>query len=290
MNMAYNQRPTAVTVIAILTIVRGSLAVLGALALLGFSSFAAAFLPVAGSFALIFSILALLLSALILTGGICILGPRKWAQMILVVVAGLEIVLFLVLLVLTFGLALASISAVLWVALDIATIIILLQPASQAYFSPFTPPEMPSQPPPPMQQCPGCGRMVEGYAQVCSYCGKQLSGGPPPSPGSRAWLEVKSGTDRGKTFGLKVTGEDVIGRWNDSSIVLADALVSRNHAKIRWENGVFILYDMGSRNGTYVNGNRVNRAILNNNDEIRVGQTTLHFSFPKQQPVRRVQV
>ncbi|BAC09962.1 adenylate/guanylate cyclase domain-containing protein [Thermosynechococcus vestitus] len=70
-----------------------------------------------------------------------------------------------------------------------------------------------------------------------------------------------------------------IGRSEDNSIVLSDRWMSRNHAMIqRMGRGEFYLIDLGSRNGTFVNGRRVSIPIaLHNGDRITFGQTELDF-------------
>ncbi len=67
-----------------------------------------------------------------------------------------------------------------------------------------------------------------------------------------------------------------IGRQADNIIVLADSQASRHHATIFSQAGTFIVQDMGSRNGTYVNEQRITTAhILRHGDQLRVGNTIL---------------
>ncbi|WP_460468229.1 FHA domain-containing protein [Calidifontibacter terrae] len=65
-----------------------------------------------------------------------------------------------------------------------------------------------------------------------------------------------------------------IGRGRENSIVLDDMLVSRKHIRITADDQGLLLEDLGSRNGTYVNGQRVDRAHLEEGDRIGVGATT----------------
>lgn len=65
-----------------------------------------------------------------------------------------------------------------------------------------------------------------------------------------------------------------IGRGRDNSIVLDDMLVSRKHLRITADDEGLLLEDLGSRNGTYVNGRRVERSHLQEGDRIGVGGTT----------------
>ncbi|MBD2041823.1 adenylate/guanylate cyclase domain-containing protein [Microcoleus sp. FACHB-672] len=71
-----------------------------------------------------------------------------------------------------------------------------------------------------------------------------------------------------------------IGRSEDNNFVLPDRWISRNHAMLqRMENGEFYLIDLGSRNGSFVNGRRVSIPVtLHNGDRLTFGQTELAFS------------
>lgn len=72
-----------------------------------------------------------------------------------------------------------------------------------------------------------------------------------------------------------------IGRNAENEIVISDDSVSTFHAEIRRLNEAFVLHDLGSSNGTWVNGQQINEASLNNEDEIffgAVSATFLHVS------------
>jgi len=68
-----------------------------------------------------------------------------------------------------------------------------------------------------------------------------------------------------------------IGRDADNEIVLRDARVSRHHARIVHEKGFFVIYDLASSNGTFVQGKRVQVAPLVNGTEIRIGGSVGRF-------------
>jgi hypothetical protein len=68
-----------------------------------------------------------------------------------------------------------------------------------------------------------------------------------------------------------------IGRMPECDINLSDANVSRKHAEIRRQGTGFVVVDLGSTNGTKVNGANVKERLLNNGDEITVGATKLRF-------------
>jgi FHA domain-containing protein len=68
-----------------------------------------------------------------------------------------------------------------------------------------------------------------------------------------------------------------IGRKPESNIVLADPNVSRNHAEIRPYGDGFVIVDLGSTNGSKVNGVRVNQQVLEDGDELTFGNTVMRF-------------
>jgi Protein of unknown function (DUF3662)/FHA domain len=68
-----------------------------------------------------------------------------------------------------------------------------------------------------------------------------------------------------------------IGRRPESNIVLADPNVSRNHAEIRPHGDSFLAIDLGSTNGTKVNGQRIDQRILQDGDKLTFGNTHMYF-------------
>jgi FHA domain-containing protein len=80
----------------------------------------------------------------------------------------------------------------------------------------------------------------------------------------------------GRTYDL-TQGSHVIGRGQDSSFRLPDTGVSRRHLEISWDGHTATLTDLGSTNGTTVNGNPVQTWQLNDGDVIRVGHSSLVF-------------
>ena len=74
-----------------------------------------------------------------------------------------------------------------------------------------------------------------------------------------------------------------IGRENSNLLVLDDHFVSRIHARIekKTEKKCYLLRDMNSQNGVFLNGSRVQTALLNHNDTIQIGKTQFTFSFER---------
>jgi hypothetical protein len=69
-----------------------------------------------------------------------------------------------------------------------------------------------------------------------------------------------------------------IGRALDNDVVLGDLLVSRHHAELRRSGEQWELVDLGSANGTYVNGVRIARAALGPTDLVVIGHQRLHMA------------
>jgi pSer/pThr/pTyr-binding forkhead associated (FHA) protein len=89
-------------------------------------------------------------------------------------------------------------------------------------------------------------------------------------------LSFQFGTTVLKEYSLRA--QDVtIGRAPQSSIVIDNPAVSYNHAKIFWQDGAYYVQDLGSLNGTFLNGNRVTQAPLSPGDTIAVGKHTVRF-------------
>jgi pSer/pThr/pTyr-binding forkhead associated (FHA) protein len=68
-----------------------------------------------------------------------------------------------------------------------------------------------------------------------------------------------------------------IGRKLENDLVIQDALVSRLHAQIRYEDGQFVLYDMESTGGTFVNNKKVEHCVLYSGDIICLANMPLMF-------------
>ncbi|HET7434691.1 MAG TPA: FHA domain-containing protein [Thermoanaerobaculia bacterium] len=81
-----------------------------------------------------------------------------------------------------------------------------------------------------------------------------------------------------KSYRLQTHRPFTVGRDPGNDIILRDPKVSRHHAEIVFERGFFVLHDLASANGTYVNGKRVRVAPLTHGARLRLGNTTGHFS------------
>ena len=93
-----------------------------------------------------------------------------------------------------------------------------------------------------------------------------------------AQLTIIRGNDVDQKFSLEPEVECAIGRGVDCQIPLTDPLASRVHALVSWKDGQWIVKDCGSRNGTLVNGAKIDEATLANGSRIRIGKTELRFA------------
>jgi hypothetical protein len=95
-------------------------------------------------------------------------------------------------------------------------------------------------------------------------------------PPGTALLVVKRGPNTGSRF-LLDSDLTVVGRRPDSDIFLDDVTVSRRHAEFYRSGSRFLVRDVGSLNGTYVNRDRIEEVALNGGDEVQIGKFRLVF-------------
>lgn len=156
------------------------------------------------------------------------------------------------------------------------------------------------------QICPYCqktGFQGSGAAGGAEAAKTRLETAPPPLPGAGAaaasapaggrktvllsemrkapvvgWLVAMSGEQKGDDFRVR-DGQNSLGSAPDCDIVIRDVTVSGHHASIRHKDQKFILTDLDSTNGTFVNEDpeTVARVDLKDNDTVRVGDVILKF-------------
>jgi pSer/pThr/pTyr-binding forkhead associated (FHA) protein len=95
-------------------------------------------------------------------------------------------------------------------------------------------------------------------------------------PSGVGLLVVKRGPNAGSRFAMGI-GKTTIGRHPDSDIFLDDVTVSRRHAEIHHDGAAFMVNDVGSLNGTYLNRERIERAEMHSGDELQIGKFRLVF-------------
>jgi hypothetical protein len=99
---------------------------------------------------------------------------------------------------------------------------------------------------------------------------------PEPAPLVHVKLHVDTGPERGRSFNLNKELV-VIGRSEDCDVVLSDTSISRNHARLELHGGAYTIYDLGSTNGTRVNGDKITSKLLAAGDVVMLGTTTFTF-------------
>jgi hypothetical protein len=151
--------------------------------------------------------------------------------------------------------------------------------------------------------CARCGHLNTAGSRFCSNCGNPLVVGqrptevtstiafgalglaePPEETGEvpayeelpDAALVVRRGPNAGSRFPLaaEVT---TAGRAPDSEIFLDDVTVSRRHAEVTRTAQGYLVRDVGSLNGTYVNRERIEELLLSDGDEVQIGKYRLVF-------------
>jgi pSer/pThr/pTyr-binding forkhead associated (FHA) protein len=154
---------------------------------------------------------------------------------------------------------------------------------------PLTP--SPSGSPEPMGDRPSRPSMVPDWSDNDSPTqrGMQVAIAAPSLASSpdRPLLTVLVGLNAGQVFTLD-RDETVLGRGRDADVRIDYVGISRRHARIlRTEGRGYILADLGSTNGIFVNGRRVDRVDLANGDRVQVGPR-LSFASASSPPTRRL--
>lgn len=147
--------------------------------------------------------------------------------------------------------------------------------------------------------CNQCGHRNPARSAYCSSCGAELeappgddttatfvavdeTGAPRLTPGTdeipagSGLLVVQRGPNAGSRYLLD---QDLtrLGRHPEADILLDDITVSRKHAEVVRGAGGYVVRDVGSLNGTYLNRQRVDQAPLTNGDEVQIGKFRLVF-------------
>lgn len=149
--------------------------------------------------------------------------------------------------------------------------------------------------------CNNCGHKNPPDANFCSSCGAVLSAPGsettvalhpvepqgdvgeeeltvtlPDRPSGAGLLVVKRGPNSGARYVLD-SGVTRAGRHPESDIFLDDITVSRRHAEFVSNDDGYMVRDVGSLNGTYVNRERIEEATLSSGDEVQIGKFKLVY-------------
>jgi hypothetical protein len=134
-------------------------------------------------------------------------------------------------------------------------------------------PEQGGPPPPVPQPVPVPQPQQAPPPQQYAAPPQQQHAPPPPRQQASAMLIVDQTNRR---FDLRV-GSNIIGRGTDSDLQLLDQGISRRHVDIQFDGHYATAYDLGSTNGTTVNGHEISSQVLRHGDVIRVGHTRIVF-------------
>ena len=159
-----------------------------------------------------------------------------------------------------------------------------------------------------MPFCTQCGHANAETARFCANCGHRIPAVEQPAeststvsfggvdtdgadttdlspadsaavdalPAGSAQLVVQRGPSAGSRF-LLDTDQVSAGRHPDSDIFLDDVTVSRRHALFRRTSAGYLVQDVGSLNGTYVNRDRIDEVLLSGGDEVQIGKFRLVY-------------
>jgi pSer/pThr/pTyr-binding forkhead associated (FHA) protein len=155
--------------------------------------------------------------------------------------------------------------------------------------------------------CPSCGQKLHPSWDQCPFCGYSEHGPPPeaaaaapsaPQPKARTmaldmnaavstgpvtsqvgWLVGVDGPQAGELFQIK--GRVIVGSKDDCDVIIKDPSISGRHAEFIVGGSGVKVTDLGSTNGTYVNGGRVSSSDLVDGDGVRLGRSNFKFKSMK---------
>lgn len=142
--------------------------------------------------------------------------------------------------------------------------------------------------------CPTCNNEIPNEARFCSHCGAPLHVADLDATGALTPIGQGEAVSRpdSQEYALLVLQQGpgsqspayqleppvvAVGRGTDQQIFLDDITVSRKHAEISYQDQQWLLKDLGSLNGTYVNREPVDAVLLVNGDEIQIGKYRFRF-------------
>jgi len=145
--------------------------------------------------------------------------------------------------------------------------------------------------------CPECGFQNPEASNYCSRCGAYLrrdehgettlsltpeelvEGAAPGEPRGPALVVRAGGGRAGESFAT-AGPRTLIGRSPECDVFLDDVTVSRRHAEIVNDAGTYVIRDLGSLNGTFVNRHRIESSSLADDDEVQIGKYRMTFLLP----------
>ena len=130
----------------------------------------------------------------------------------------------------------------------------------------------------PVWQPPPAAPAAADVAQTMAIGKTEPPAGIAPAAGREADLTMESGPDAGHSHRA---GDRALrlGRSPDNDIILRDPATSGHHARVERRGDQFWIVDLGSTNGTLVNGEPVQEKELSNGDRVTIGQNSVNFSL-----------
>jgi pSer/pThr/pTyr-binding forkhead associated (FHA) protein len=118
---------------------------------------------------------------------------------------------------------------------------------------------------------------VPPVAETMAIGGKPSVFSTAPTSGAQAELTIESGPDAGHSHRA---GDHAVrlGRSPDNDVILRDPATSGHHARLERRGTEFWIVDLGSTNGTLVNGEPIQEKQLNDGDRLTIGQNAVHFA------------
>lgn len=132
------------------------------------------------------------------------------------------------------------------------------------------------------------GHVHDAIWDQCPYCDESLTQSPEESSEEHpditliGWIVILNGNDAGRDFRLE-TGSNLIGQAEDCDIILSDEFISSHHARIegvpQTDKWVYVLTDLGSTNGSYLNDGEdpVDQKDILDGDVLTFGSTRAQF-------------
>lgn len=132
-----------------------------------------------------------------------------------------------------------------------------------------------------LELCPICTTPQRPGAKFCSRCGANIKLPAKENLDTRPHFVTVAPNGEERIAYILNVNEILIGRTLNNGFVIEHPSVSKRHARVVTENDEYALYDLGSSNGTFVNGKRIERTKLEDGCEVRFGRA--HFIYRAQQ-------
>ncbi|HMV47489.1 MAG TPA: PrsW family glutamic-type intramembrane protease [Blastocatellia bacterium] len=132
-----------------------------------------------------------------------------------------------------------------------------------------------------LELCPICTTPQRPGAKFCARCGANIKLPAKENLDSRPHFVTVNNNGEERIAYILNENEILIGRTLNNGFVIEHPSVSKRHARVVAEQENYALYDLGSSNGTFVNGKRINETKLEDGCEVRFGRA--HFIYRAQQ-------